>query len=81
MSTSPSSTAKQPNTTTTVAAVGLMLFSMFFGAGNLIFPPMLGVESLSLIHISEPRSLVGSEMCIRDSPCSAWNPVKISPPP
>lgn len=28
-----------------VAAVGLMLFSMFFGAGNLIFPPMLGVES------------------------------------
>lgn len=45
MSTPPSSTAKQPNTTTTVAAVGLMLFSMFFGAGNLIFPPMLGVES------------------------------------
>lgn len=24
---------------------GLMLFSMFFGAGNLIFPPFLGVES------------------------------------
>ena len=22
-----------------------MLFSMFFGAGNLIFPPMLGVEA------------------------------------
>ena len=31
--------------TSTVFAVGLMLFSMFFGAGNLIFPPMLGVES------------------------------------
>ena len=30
---------------TTIAAVGLMLFSMFFGAGNLIFPPMLGVEA------------------------------------
>lgn len=29
----------------TVAAVGLMLFSMFFGAGNLIFPPILGVQS------------------------------------
>lgn len=29
----------------TVAAIGLMLFSMFFGAGNLIFPPILGVES------------------------------------
>lgn len=29
----------------TIFAVGLMLFSMFFGAGNLIFPPMLGIES------------------------------------
>lgn len=29
----------------TIAAVGLMLFSMFFGAGNLVFPPMLGIES------------------------------------
>ncbi|MEH7125478.1 branched-chain amino acid transport system II carrier protein [Bacillus sp. JJ1773] len=25
--------------------IGLMLFSMFFGAGNLIFPPVLGSES------------------------------------
>ncbi|PLT32908.1 branched-chain amino acid transport system II carrier protein [Bacillus sp. V5-8f] len=25
--------------------IGLMLFSMFFGAGNLIFPPFLGAES------------------------------------
>src|SRR5690606_23280081 len=24
---------------------GLMLFSMFFGAGNLIFPPLLGLQS------------------------------------
>lgn len=29
----------------TIAAVGLMLFSMFFGAGNLIFPPVLGIKS------------------------------------
>lgn len=29
----------------TVLAVGFMLFSMYFGAGNLIFPPMIGVES------------------------------------
>nr|WP_149029510.1 branched-chain amino acid transport system II carrier protein [Corynebacterium halotolerans] len=28
-----------------VVATALMLFSMFFGAGNLIFPPMLGVEA------------------------------------
>lgn len=34
-----------PKPTATVLAVGLMLFSMFFGAGNLIFPPMLGIES------------------------------------
>lgn len=25
--------------------VGLALFAMFFGAGNLIFPPYLGMES------------------------------------
>ncbi|WP_018661602.1 branched-chain amino acid transport system II carrier protein [Heyndrickxia acidiproducens] len=25
--------------------IGFMLFSMFFGAGNLIFPPLLGVQS------------------------------------
>ena len=26
------------------------------------------INSLSLIHISEPTRLLGSEMCIRDSP-------------
>ena len=35
-----------------VIVASLMLFSMFFGAGNLIFPPEVGVSSgLSLIHI------------------------------
>ncbi|MEH0059032.1 MULTISPECIES: branched-chain amino acid transport system II carrier protein [Auritidibacter] len=38
-------TLSSKKTVTTVFAVGLMLFSMFFGAGNLIFPPMLGIES------------------------------------
>lgn len=28
--------------------VGLALFAMFFGAGNLIFPPYLGMESGTL---------------------------------
>src|SRR5690606_25346224 len=28
-----------------VTIIGLMLFSLFFGAGNLIFPPLLGMES------------------------------------
>ncbi|WP_416828940.1 branched-chain amino acid transport system II carrier protein [Ectobacillus polymachus] len=28
-----------------IFAVGLMLFSMFFGAGNLIFPPFLGMNA------------------------------------
>ena len=32
-------------TFTHILVAGLMLFSMFFGAGNLIFPPMLGVGS------------------------------------
>mgnify|MGYP003027245148 CR=1 FL=1 len=34
-----------------VVTVGIALFSMLFGAGNLIIPPLL---ALSLIHISEP---------------------------
>ncbi|MFD5867825.1 branched-chain amino acid transport system II carrier protein [Corynebacterium sp. NPDC060344] len=29
----------------TIIVVGLMLFAMFFGAGNLIFPPQLGTEA------------------------------------
>ncbi|WJY90262.1 branched-chain amino acid transport system II carrier protein [Corynebacterium confusum] len=37
------SSPKRPAVTIVVAA--LMLFSMFFGAGNLIFPPMVGVSS------------------------------------
>ncbi len=31
-------------------AVSLMLFSMFFGAGNFIFPPMLGKESGEIFY-------------------------------
>ncbi|MBQ2975693.1 MAG: branched-chain amino acid transport system II carrier protein, partial [Phascolarctobacterium sp.] len=29
----------------TVIPIGLMLFSFFFGAGNLIFPPVLGQQA------------------------------------
>lgn len=32
-----------------VVISGLMLFSLFFGAGNLIFPPMLGHISGDLV--------------------------------
>lgn len=28
-----------------ILLISLMLFSMFFGAGNLIFPPFLGYEA------------------------------------
>ena len=28
-----------------IVVVGFALFSMFFGAGNVIFPPYLGMES------------------------------------
>ncbi|MBV7292229.1 branched-chain amino acid transport system II carrier protein [Corynebacterium sp. TAE3-ERU16] len=40
----PAST-RSAGATGTIAVATLMLFSMFFGAGNLIFPPMLGVEA------------------------------------
>lgn len=39
----PPAKAKKPFLTIVIAS--LMLFSMFFGAGNLIFPPMVGVSS------------------------------------
>lgn len=33
-------------------AIGLMLFSLFFGAGNLIFPPALGQEAGSSVWVA-----------------------------
>lgn len=35
-----------------VALVGMALFAMFFGAGNLIFPPYMGFLSGSAWHIA-----------------------------
>lgn len=35
----------QPISKTRIISIGLMLFSLFFGAGNLIFPPMLGQQA------------------------------------
>ena len=28
-----------------ILAIGLMLFALFFGAGNMIFPPLLGQQA------------------------------------
>ena len=42
---SSSPTVKKKGTGAAVAVAMLMLFSMFFGAGNLIFPPILGASS------------------------------------
>ncbi len=36
---------KSNNTVRNIIVVGFALFSMFFGAGNVIFPPYLGMES------------------------------------
>ncbi|MBB6448273.1 LIVCS family branched-chain amino acid:cation transporter [Geomicrobium halophilum] len=35
----------QRNSSREIIFIGLMLFSLFFGAGNLIFPPLLGQEA------------------------------------
>ena len=42
---SPATKAKSASPMVTILIASLMLFSMFFGAGNLIFPPMVGVSS------------------------------------
>ncbi len=36
---------KKPHTVRDIVVVGFALFSMFFGAGNVIFPPYLGMQS------------------------------------
>lgn len=36
---------KKPHTALDIIVVGFALFAMFFGAGNVIFPPYLGVEA------------------------------------
>ena len=33
-------------------AISVMLFGMFFGAGNLIFPPLLGNKAGSLMPVA-----------------------------
>jgi len=35
----------KPHTVRDIIVVGFALFAMFFGAGNVIFPPYLGVEA------------------------------------
>ena len=36
---------QRKNTAADIVVVGFALFSMFFGAGNVIFPPFLGMEA------------------------------------
>ena len=36
---------KTQGSTTAIVVTALALFSMFFGAGNLIFPPMIAVQA------------------------------------
>jgi branched-chain amino acid:cation transporter, LIVCS family len=38
--------------------IGLALFAMFFGAGNLIFPPQIGLEAGSMWYIAALGFLV-----------------------
>ncbi|MBN9644215.1 branched-chain amino acid transport system II carrier protein [Corynebacterium mendelii] len=45
MTTGTTAPTKSPTIAASVTIAALMLFSMFFGAGNLIFPPMLGAEA------------------------------------
>src|SRR5699024_12442509 len=42
---SPAAKSKMPSPLLTIGIASLTLFSMFFGAGNLIFPPLVGVSS------------------------------------
>ena len=52
---------KKSNSLRDVIVVGFALFSMFFGAGNVVFPPYLGMEA-------GPQWLAGSENPVRVIP-------------
>ena len=62
-----------------VIVVGFALFSMFFGAGNVIFPPYLGMESgqqwlagFSAYYIADiGLALLGMFALLRQSPSSS----------
>ena len=47
--------------------VGVTLFSMFFGAGNLILPPLVGFQAGS----EGVPAMVGFLLAVSDCPCSA----------
>ena len=44
--------------TSFIIIIGLMLFALFFGAGNLIFPPMLGQMAGNNVWIANAGFLV-----------------------
>lgn len=51
---------KQSLTFKETIPIGLMLFAIFFGAGNMIFPPLLGYSSGTNIWISISGFVVSS---------------------
>lgn len=51
---------KQSLTLKETIPIGLMLFAIFFGAGNMIFPPLLGYSSGTNIWISISGFVVSS---------------------
>ena len=83
--------AKRSNSAIIVTA--LALFSMFFGAGNLIFPPMLAVEAgdnfwpgligflltASLLPVLAVIAIALSGSNLRDLAQRAWQAEQIEP--
>lgn len=56
----------------TVLFCGLALFSMFFGAGNLIFPPFLGAQAG--VHTWPPPCGRNTTSAPPPWPCAASTP-------
>ncbi len=51
--------SKRSQGTGLLIATSLTLFSMFFGAGNLIFPPIMGANSGSHFNLAMIGFLIG----------------------
>ena len=63
---------ESPSPATSIVTTGLMLFALFFGAGNLIFPPLLGAASGGSLPMVMIGFLVTGVLLPWERACSAW---------
>jgi len=67
---------KSNNTVRDIIVVGFALFSMFFGAGNVVFPPYLSPARSGCWASPPISSRTSVWRCWACSPCCGWAAAK-----